>query len=113
MGFFDFLFGGSANNGGNQDVNSQYRDASEMWCSRCKRCDVMPNGDGYYCKGEGGGYPYNYEHQEQNSTGSTIIGYTPNDINRPCCEGEYFIPDNQYDIYRVKYYDYLTKPETY
>ena len=27
--------------------------------------------------------------------------------------GEYFIADNPYDIYRVKYYDYLTKPETY
>lgn len=113
MGFLDFLFGNSNDSGDNAKLKSQYRDASEMWCSRCQRCDVMPGGDGYYCKGAGGGNPYNYAHQMTNSTGSTIIGYTPNDINCPCCNGEFFIPDNQYDIYRVKFYDYLTKPERY
>lgn len=115
MGFFSSLFGGgsSSNDSQNQDLANQLY-PHEKWCSRCQRCDIMPGGDGYYCKGTGSGNPYNDVYQEMNSTGSIIIGYTPDDINRPCCyNGQYFIPDNQYDVYQVKYSEYLTKSESY
>lgn len=55
-------------------------------CSTCKYIEVMYDSDGYYCSKPGG--PWNYAHQQVNGKGNVIIGYTIDDIECPCCNGE-------------------------
>ena len=106
-----------SSNNGEENLKEAAKDMKpeEMWCSRCKRCEVMlaSEGGGYYCTGTGNGNPYNDAHNETNPRGSTIIGYTSDDINIPCCNGNYFIPNNPYNSYDIKFYGTVEKLETY